>query len=135
MRIQTVPTLFDRWLAGSLPLAEATGPVQRPQFDLVEHADRFEIAADLPGFRAEDVEVEYADQALRVSGERAADALAEGARAHLRERGPLRFRRFFALGDAVEVGAIEARFADGVLRISVPKSERARPREIPVTAH
>ena len=60
-------------------------------FDVVEHVDRFEIAADLPGFRPEDVEVEYADRTLRVSGQRAAEELSVGSRVHLRERRPLRF--------------------------------------------
>ena len=133
MRLETVPTLFDRWLAGGLPLAEPTSAASRPRFDLIETADHFEIAADLPGFRSGDVEVEYADKTLRVSGERAADELPSESRVHLRERRPVRFRRLFALGDAIDVARIEARFTDGVLRITVPKSDAAKPREIPVS--
>ena len=76
--------------------------------------------------------VEYADRALRVSGERAVEEIPAEARAHLRERRPLRFRRLFALGDDIDVPAIEAAFRDGVLRVRIPKSERAKPREIPV---
>ena len=132
MRLTTVPTLFDRWLAGPLPLAEPSRAVTAPRFDLVEHPDRFEIAADLPGFGREDVEIEYAEHALRVSGGRTPEEVPAEARAHLRERRPLRFRRLFALGDDIDVPAIEASFRDGVLRITVPKTERARPREIPV---
>ena len=133
MRLETVPTLFDRWLAGALPVSEPADAVSRPRFDLVETAERFEIAADLPGFQAGDVEVEYADKVLRVSGQRGADELPAEARVHLRERRPLHFQRAFALGDAIDVAGIEARFTDGVLRITVPKSEAARPREIPVS--
>jgi HSP20 family protein len=132
MRLQTVPTLFDRWLTAPLPLSEPAASV-RPGFDLVEYADRFEIAADLPGFRPEDVEVEYSDRTLRVSGQRGVEEIASDSEVHLRERRPLRFRRLFALGDAIDVSGIEARFSDGVLRVSVPKSEAARPREIPVS--
>ncbi len=131
MRLHTVPTLFDRWLTDSLPLAEPAA--SGPRFDLVEHADRFEIAVDLPGFRREDVEVEYADGALHLRGRRPAEDLPDGARVHLHERRPLRFRRGFALGDDVDVPAIEATFRDGVLRIKLPKSAKAKPREIKVS--
>ena len=132
MRLHTMPTLFDRLFADSVPFAEAAASTA---FDVVEHTDRFEITVDLPGFSREDVEVEYAEGALHLHGERAVEEIAEGARVHLRERRPVRFRRSFALGDRVDVSAIEASFRDGVLRVTLPKSERARPREIPVTTH
>ena len=131
MRLHSVPTVFDRWLAAPLPMG-APARSASPRLDLVEHADRFEIAVDLPGFRREDVEVEYKDCALHLRGERPAEELAEGARVHLAERGALRFRRAFTLGDSVDVAAIEATFKDGVLRVTLPKSEKARPREIQV---
>jgi len=133
MRLQTVPTFFDRWLGEALPLSEPVVSAARPGFDLVEYSDCFEIAADLPGFKPEDVEVEYADRTLRVSGQRAVGELSGDSRVHLRERRPVRFRRLFALGDAIDVSGIEARFSDGVLHVIVPKSEAAKPREIPVS--
>ena len=136
MRIHTVPSLIDRFLAEMEPSRAASAAAAfSPAVDLLETPERFELVADLPGLTSEDVEVEFADGVLHVRGERAAEAAPEGGRVYRRERRAGRFHRTVALGDDVEVEGIEASFRDGVLRIAIPKSERNRPRQIPVTAN
>lgn len=107
----------------------------RPAFDVVEHPDRYEVVADVPGVARERVEVEFQQGALHVRGERAGEALPESARVAHRGRRHGGFHLTVAFGDDVEVERIEATCRDGVLRVDVPKHERTRPRQIPVVVH
>ena len=131
MTLHNAPTLFDRFFAdfdASLaPRARGT----RAPVDLVAYEDRLELVADLPGLTREDIEIHFEDGVLTVRGQRDL-AVPEGGRLLRRERGGDRFVRSFALGDEVDVDGIEATMKDGVLRIALPKSERARPRQIPI---
>jgi HSP20 family protein len=135
MRTQSLPTLFDRFFA------DLEAPVRRPEaafqpaLDLVERPDRYELTLDLPGTPRESVDVEFDEGALAIRGERAAEATPEDGRVHWRERRAGRFERRVAFRDEVAVDAITATYRDGVLRVVVPKSERARPRQIPVAVH
>jgi len=105
----------------------------RPAVDLVEFEDRIELRADLPGLSEQDIEVQYADGTLSLRGEREAEE--PGGRILRRERSAVRFARSFALGEAVDVDRIGAAMRDGVLCITLPKSEHTRPRHIPVTVN
>jgi len=134
MALSTAPTLFDRFFAdfdrAFAPRAQDT----RPAVDLVELEDRLELYADLPGLSEKDIDVQFEDGVLTVRGERSLTAPEEG-RVLRRERGATRFVRSFALGDQVDVDRIEATMRDGVLRIALPKNERTRPRQIPVSVN
>jgi len=134
MRIHTVPSLFDRFLDEAFAPAPVARPF-RPALDLIEYPDRYEVVADLPGVDQREVEVEFIESVLRVRGERAADTLSDEARVHRRERATGRFARSIGFRDDVEVDGIDASFHDGVLRVNVPKSERNKPRQIPVTVN
>jgi HSP20 family protein len=134
MRIHTVPSLFDRFFDEAF----APAPVARlfrPVLDLIEHPDRYEVVADLPGVGQEKVEVEFIEGVLHIRGERAADVLPDEARALRRERASGKFARSVGFRDDIDVDGIDASFRDGVLRVNVPKSERSRPRQIPVTVN
>jgi HSP20 family protein len=133
MRTHPLPGLFDRWLAEAR--MEGVERSFAPVLDLAEHAEHYEIVVDLPGVAQDDVEVEFKDGALRIRGERPAEPTAENARTLRRERASGRFARTIAFQEDVDVEHIEASFRDGVLRVRVPKSERSRPRQIPVTVH
>jgi HSP20 family protein len=134
MRIHTVPSLFDRFFDEAFDPAPVARPF-RPALDLIEYPDRYEVVADLPGVDQKTVEVEFIEGVLHLRGERAPDSLADDARAHRRERATGEFRRSIGFRDDVEVDAIDASFRDGVLRVNVPKSERNRPRQIPITVN
>jgi HSP20 family protein len=134
MRIHTVPSLFDRFFDEAFAPAPVARPF-RPALDLIEYPDRYEVVADLPDVDQKAVEVEFIEGVLHVRGERAADALPDGARAFRRERTTGKFARSIAFRDDVEVDGIDASFHDGVLRVNVPKSERNKPRQIPVAVN
>jgi HSP20 family protein len=107
----------------------------RPALDLIEYPDRYEVVADLPGVDQKGVEVEFIEGVLHVRGERAGDTLSDEAKAYRRERATGKFARSIGFRDDIEVDGIDASFQEGVLRVNVPKSERNKPRQIPVTVN
>ena len=105
-----------------------------PALDVEEDADAFTLHVELPGVRAEDVEVSIEENVLTVSGERSfyADKEAEGFRRIERSFG--RFHRAVRLPARVDAGRVHAVHRDGVLTITVPKAEESKPRRIAVKA-
>jgi HSP20 family protein len=134
MRIHTAPSLFDRFFDEALSPAPVARPF-RPALDLIEYPDRYEVVADLPGVDQKEVEVEFIEGALHLRGERTGDTLSDDARAFRRERSAGKFARSIGFRDDIDVDGIDASFRDGVLRVNVPKSERNKPRQIPVTVN
>ncbi|MDY0165104.1 MAG: Hsp20/alpha crystallin family protein [Thermoguttaceae bacterium] len=92
----------------------------------------YEITLDLPGLKPDEVNVELKENQLWVSGERRHEAEEKGKTYHRIERAYGQFRRVIPLASQVKTDAIEAEYHDGVLRITVPKSEAAQPKRIEV---
>jgi len=137
MRTHSLPSLLDR-LFVDFDEGRALAPAPRsfqPPLDLAEFPDRYEVVTDLPGAKQEEVTVEFTDGALQIRGELASEATPDDGRVLRRERPAGRFARTVAFRDEIDVEQIEATFRDGVLRVSVPKSERNQPRQIPVEIH
>ena len=134
MRIHTVPSLFDRFVDEALSPAPVARPF-RPALDLIEYPDRYEVVADLPGVDQKEVEVEFIEGVLHVRGERSGETLSDDARAYRRERVMGNFKRSIGFRDDIDVDGIDASFHDGVLRVKVPKSEKNKPRQTPVTVN
>lgn len=105
-----------------------------PVVDVFEGKDAIRIVAELPGVRAQDVKISLENHTLTLRGEKQQETQDTGERTHRYERVFGSFERTFTLPTTVDPDKIEASYADGVLTISIPKVEKARPREIPVTA-
>ena|SRR6056297_184154 len=103
-----------------------------PALDVEETEDHFVLHIELPGVAAEDVEVSLEENVLTVSGERGfyREKDAEGFRRIERHFG--RFHRAVRLPDRVAGDKVEATYKDGMLTISVPKAEEAKPRRIEI---
>jgi HSP20 family protein len=114
---------------GTPQVATYSAPV-----DIYEYEDRFELVLDAPGVRREDVKISLENDTLTIAGERAAPTATEETRKNLRgaERWAGKFSRTITLPNTVDGTRVEAKLADGVLRLSLPKSERAKPRTIQV---
>ncbi len=91
-----------------------------------------EIYAFAPGVDPASLEVQIEKGVLTVAGERRADEVPEKASVHIDERFAGRFRRVVTLPDDVDANAVEARYRDGVLHISIARKEAAQPRRITV---
>jgi HSP20 family protein len=88
----------------------------------------------LPGIDPEDVEVTYTNKTLTIKGEQIQEQDKEGQRYHLRERRWGSFARSITLPTPVRTDDIKAYFEAGVLTLSLPKAEEARPRRIAIQA-
>jgi HSP20 family protein len=105
-----------------------------PDADVVETESEIRVTLDLPGMRPEDVSVDLENNVLTISGERMEERTEgeENNTWHLSERRYGKFSRSFVLPREVEQEKIEARFEDGVLNVTVPKSEQAKRRRIEI---
>jgi len=109
------------------------GPVYKPAVDIFENQSGITLLADMPGVRAEDLEIDLREGVLTISG-RVVPAEGEGETDVLREYSPGTYYRQFSLAETVDQSNIEAKLAHGVLTLELPKAEAAKPRQIPVKA-
>lgn len=106
-----------------------------PAVDITERDHTFDLVVELPGMKREDIRISVEKGILSVSGERKHYGFPEGTKVLLHETNTKPFERAFQLPDGpdgIDVNAISAEMKDGILRIQLPKSEQARPREIKV---
>jgi HSP20 family protein len=103
-----------------------------PACDVFEDKDAVKIVAELPGVEAEDVKISLENNLLTIRGEKRQKAEETNERVHRYERSYGAFERTFALPTTVDPEKIAADYANGLLTVTIPKAERARPREIPV---
>lgn len=110
------------------PLAGAFSPA----LDVEENDDGFTLHVELPGVKADDVDVSIEENVLTIAGQRDfyADKNADGFRRIERRFGT--FHRAIRLPDRVDPSAIQANYKDGLLTVSVPKAEESKPRKIQV---
>ena len=103
-----------------------------PLMNLTEDNDAYYIRAELPGMKADEIELSVTGDSISISGERKiADEPAE-AKYHRRERESGKFNRILNLPGPVDVEKVDASSVDGVLTIKLPKSEAAKPRQIAI---
>jgi HSP20 family protein len=105
-----------------------------PAVDIFEDKDAVKIVAELPGVKPQDVKLSLESNTLTIRGEKKQEAEEGNERVHRYERSYGSFERAFVLPSTVDGEKISAEYRDGVLTVTVPKAERARPREIPVRA-
>lgn len=123
---------FAGW-AGIEPGTAITSTLFAPT-DVTESPESLQITMEVPGVRSEDVKISLENNVLTIRGEKRQEAEEKGERVHRYERSYGTFERTFALPNTVDPERIEARYGDGILTVTIPKAERARPREIPVNS-
>ena len=100
-----------------------------PAVDIVEKEKEYEITAELPGLDENNVEVKFADGLLTIKGEKREEKEERKKDYYLSERRFGSFQRSFQLPDGVDADKIEARFKNGVLTVTLPKSPEAQRKE------
>jgi HSP20 family protein len=103
-----------------------------PVVDVLERDDAFEVRAELPGIKKEDVKITLRDDILTIRGEKKQESEKKEQNYHRVERSYGSFQRSFALPASVQGDKIDATYHDGVLTVVLPKSEEAKPRDIEV---
>ncbi|HZS05174.1 MAG TPA: Hsp20/alpha crystallin family protein [Blastocatellia bacterium] len=101
-----------------------------PSVDIHEGENEIVLEADLPGLKPGDFEVSVENYVLTLKGERRFEKQSEGDNYHRVERSYGSFTRSFTLPSTVNVDNVHAEFKDGVLRLTLPKREEVKPRQI-----
>ncbi|MGM0451584.1 MAG: Hsp20/alpha crystallin family protein [Thermodesulfobacteriota bacterium] len=134
----TKPTLqneINRLFDEMLPATERdqTGFFNwQPSVDTVEKDNAIEIRAELPGIKKDDISIDVRNNVLTLSGERNYDEDVNEENFYRRERFYGKFQRAFTLPDNVDADKIDAQFEEGVLKITVPKTEESQTKKIEV---
>ena len=102
-----------------------------PTLDLYQNNDYVVAVIELPGMRKEDIEISLHDGTLTVSGERKRES-GEDENAERSERYVGTFRRSVALPSRVDANNVSATYKDGILTVTLPKAEEAKPKQIQV---
>jgi HSP20 family molecular chaperone IbpA len=104
-----------------------------PAVDIFETDNNITVIADMPGVKADNLDVDLRQNVLTLTGEAIAPE-SQDETFVLQEFRTGRYVRQFTLSDAIDQSKIEAALADGVLRVVLPKAEKAVPRKISVQA-
>jgi HSP20 family protein len=118
---------FDRRLS-SLWSPSLAGP----RFSSHESPTEWILHAEVPGMTQKDLSISVHDGAVSISGERKLTP-PEGFEPRLQERLPMKFSRTFAVSNPMDWEKAEAKVADGILTLRIPKAPEAQPRSIPIT--
>jgi HSP20 family protein len=131
-----VNRLFNEML-GPWPYGPEGGAINSawlPPVDVFEDKEGIKLTAELPGVKAEDVKISLENQTLTLRGEKKQIAEETVEKVHRYERSYGSFERTFTLPSTVDSEKIQATFEDGILTVTLPKVEKAKPREIPVVS-
>jgi HSP20 family protein len=125
-----INSLFD---SATAPVTGATTRRWLPATDLIESETHYVLRADLPGVSEDDISIELDHNVLTISGERKAETREQTGGYVRVERVSGSFRRSVRLPKGVDAEAITAAFDNGVLEVSVPKPEQAKPHTVKIT--
>lgn len=106
-----------------------------PALDVYEDKDNFVVNTELPGLKREDIDVSLQDGVLVISGERKTEEKRTEDEIRRQERFYGKFQRILTLPAPVAADKVKAQYKDGVLTITVPKAEEAKPRKIDVSVN
>jgi Molecular chaperone (small heat shock protein) len=134
-RLSTLRDELDRLFES--PLAEFAQSNQllsgwTPALDVYEQKDNVVVRAELPGMKKEDIEVTLHENTLSISGERKHEETHKEKEVYRAERFFGRFQRSVTLPVLVSGDKVKAQYKDGVLTVTLPKSEEAKPKQIDV---
>ena len=127
-----IDRLFDA------PLAEFARMPQilsgwTPALDVYEDKDNVFVRVELPGMRKEDINLSLHDGSLSISGERKSEEKFKDAEVYRSERFYGRFQRTVTLPTTVAADKVKAQYTEGILTVTLPKAEEAKPKHIELT--
>lgn len=124
---------INRLFSNSLRLgSHKTFSAFAPSLELSEEEDKFVLHADVPGIDRKDIDISVTGNTLTIKGERKAEEKRKEKSYYYSERTFGSFHRAIELPSEVDPEKVTAAYKDGVLKVTVPKSERAKPKQIKV---
>ncbi len=114
---------------GTLPMPSAG---VFPLTNLTEDNENYYVRAELPGIKSNELDIQVTTEGISISGERKIPKEGENVKYHRREREAGKFSRLINFPGKVDVNKVEASMENGMLKVTIPKSEDAKPRQITV---
>ena len=130
----TISNRLNRTLNDSFVGTEDAFGAWAPPVDIFEKSDNLVIRAEIPGAKPEDLDVRIENGVLSLHGERKRELDVDEKSSHRLERVYGSFTRSFSLPTIVDASKITATYKDGILEVSVPKAEAAKPKRIEIRA-
>ena len=103
-----------------------------PPMNITQDDDNFYLRAEAPGLKPDQISISAVRNRVSIAGKREIQREHERVSYHRKERAEGSFNRTVALPTEVDAGRVEARYADGILTLTLPKAEEAKPRQIAV---
>ena len=125
-------SLFDLPTTGNLARQAQLFSGWTPALDLYQNNDNVVAVVELPGMRKEDIDVSLQDGMLTIAGERQS-SVGEGENTERSERFSGKFRRSITLPTGVDASKVSASYKDGILTVTLPKAEEAKPKKVEVS--
>ena len=124
--------LFREAFSPTLSEGEVSTRTWAPAVDIFENGDSLVLKAELPGINPDDVEICVEDNTLYLKGERKFEKEVKEQNYHRVERSYGTFTRSFSLPNSVDADKVGANYKDGVLTLTMPKKEEAKPKTIKI---
>jgi HSP20 family protein len=125
--------VFDNFLRGNWPVEESVASTYfAPPVDIAEQENEYVVKMELPGVSKDEVKISLESNILTIKGEKKHEKEEKNKNFQRTERTYGSFQRSFTLPSTVKNDKIDAVFADGVLKITLPKAEEAKPKQIEV---
>ena len=134
--LMTTQREFDRLFREAFSPVSGEGEATRtwaPPVDIYENGDNLVLKAELPGINPDDVEIRVEDNTLYLKGDRKFEKEVKEQNYHRVERTYGTFTRTFSLPNSVDSDKVAANYKDGVLTLTMPKKEEAKPKTIKVS--
>jgi HSP20 family protein len=130
-RLSSLKDLFDSAFQLANPISSFSGG-WTPALDVYEDDEKVTVQVELAGLKKEDIDLSIEDDVLTISGERKSESERKEGESCRRERVYGAFRRSVSLPAPVKSDAVKAAYQDGVLTVTLPKAEEAKPRKIQI---
>ena len=129
-----IDRLFEAPLSSLTELSQPFSGGWIPAIDLYEDRDNYVVKMELPGMKKEEIDISLHNGVLSISGERKDEEKHEDAETYRSERFFGRFQRSVTLPAVVEGDKVNASYKDGILTVTLPKAEEAKPKQITINA-
>lgn len=126
--------LLSQFLGADNSRSDGEGSTWTPRADVSETADNYQLILELPGMQQDNIRVNFEDSVLSIEGQRELDKH-EGQRVLRSESHYGKFSRSFRLNNRIAADGISAEYRHGLLTITLPKAEDAKPREINISTN
>jgi HSP20 family protein len=129
---QALDSFFDTDRFFGFPRANLGHPTVLPKVNVIEKDEAFHIEAETPGMTVKDVAIEFHAGVLTLKGHREQNSETEKTDYSIREFSNQSFERSFRLSDQIDSEKVTARMDQGILKITLPKKEQAKPKKIEI---